>query len=246
MKFYMYDGVHHNRHYDKVFDWDYIESDDQDAPTEGLYFFLARGRTPYFDTNECRRGWDAYNFGEKMGIVLDVINDAKGTKYTMKDVYGVPASTYKKIKDNKKWINIFDLARECLPKQIPHVEFHHRLSNTPDDLGVKELVKDPMFIAHVEKLDTTSSFRQNVQPLIDGFKIHETKLKLAGNVIEIDRNLNNVEDKIFNTTGDPFYSDGCFTCYPMLTFVGTLRINSDDKAGSYKTFFDYINLVDRS
>jgi len=230
--------------------WNTIDSDSADVPTEGLYFFLSRGKTMHMgdDTNS-DKAVDEHGYGnyqgrsylDQMGGLLTLINHVKGTNYTKADIYGVPVKTLKMIKDDPKWNNIFDLAHECLSYFADGVAYDKNINATPDELGFKKLMEEDTFRKDVRGLDTNSVFRQTLEPIFDAEESHtEEFLRLSRLAQHHDAVLH--RDRVFGE-GKNFFKTGAFNSYPMLTLVDTLRYSSVKQR---TVLFDYITLIDRS
>ena len=233
--------------------WSAISSDNADAPKAGLYFLCSRGKTPFFgeDTNSVKCGdmsqFGPSNFRSSIEDMLTLINLAQGTTYKYEDVYGAPIRTLKALKSSKKWFNIFDLARKSLTHFKPDVEFYKRWDNTPDELGFKRLLKDDKFCDFVRDLDKDSTFRTLLQPVMKAYAKNKDTMANAKSASDLDYYLSYGEDaKVFDKISDKSYFDkGAFDFYPMLSFVGSIRYDSYNRA-DLNVLFDYIQLVDRS
>lgn len=249
LSFFQYDraGYKYRKQYTV---WNTIDSDDADAPKEGLYFFLSRGKTMHMgnDTNSDKAldegGYGNYQPREyltQMQGLLTLINEVKGTSYTKADIYGVPVKTLKMIKDDSNWNNIFDLAHECLSHFTDGVAYLNNFRKTPDELGFKTLMEEDLFRSDVRSLDANSVFRQVLEPVFDAEEFHtEEFLRFSKLAQHHDAVLH--RDVVFNKTSEEFFQKGVFDSYPMLTLVDDLQYSSPKQR---TVLFDYITLIDR-
>lgn len=233
------------------YQWSAITSDDKDAPKKGLYFFLSRGKTPMMgettDSDKCAETskMAPRTFKSSINAMLELINKAQGTKYEFTDVYGAPVQTLKKLKTNKNWINIFDLARDSLDHFKSDVEFVQNWEETPDELGFKALMNNQDFCDRVNALDTDSPFRTLLTPVMEAYGANIDSMEMAKMADEYDTLLNGYGDDALFSGGEAYFESGAFDVYPMLTFVGSIRYDSYDRTDP-KVLFDYIQLMDRS
>jgi hypothetical protein len=232
------------------YQWSAITSDDTDAPKKGLYFFLSRGKTPMMgETLESAKCAETSKmtpsqFRGSINGMLELINKAQGTKYTFDDVYGAPVKTLKELQKNKKWTNIFDLARDSLTHFKADAEFVQNWEATPDELGFKRLMSNTDFCDRVNALDADSEFRTLLTPVMKAYDDNYTSMEMAKQAIEFDYLLNGYSSDTFED-GEAYFEQGAFDVYPMLTFVGSIRYDSYDRTDP-EVLFDYIQLMDRS
>lgn len=238
---------YHLRKYRAV--WNVIDSDDADAPTGGLYFFLSRGKTMHMgndinsDKAVCENGYGNFmprTYEDQMQGLLTLINEVKGTSYTKADIYGVPVKTLKMVEGDSKWTNIFDLAHECLSHFADGVAYHKNFSKTPDELGFKDLMDEGTFRSDIRSLATDSVFRQVLEPVFDAEESHtDAFLRFSKLAQHYDAVLH--RDRVFKE-GKRFFKEGAFDSYPMLTLVDDLQYSSPKQR---TVLFDYITLIDR-
>ncbi len=173
--------------------------------------------------------------------ILSLINEAKGTKYTKEDIYGVPVKTLKDVEADSNWHNIFDLAQDSLASFTKGATFLKNYQSTPDELGFKDLMSQKDFRVAVRGLDTDSKFRKALLPIFDASEmLSKSEREFAKAALALDGRLSRGE--AFGK-GKAFFNEGVFDSYPMLTLVDEIRYSSSKQRN---VFFDYITLIDRS
>lgn len=226
--------------------WDYINHDDPNAPTSGLCFLLSRGKIIKTGTTQDSGTIAGHNFKSRIEDILLIINTAKGTTYTINDVYGVDGNGYRYVigKDSN-WTNVFDLARECIPTFSAQVELNYRYDNTEDFVGILKAVQTQHIMDKIRELNNDSPFRLLVERAEAAFTEAGKATSVAQKVRALDRTLNPWNDQVYKKTqtAKPIYDvrNGELDMYPMLTYLHNQR---DTLSGYTDLILDYIKLID--
>jgi len=241
LAYYSYNGMCGGRTYysaDKI-SWNTTEHDFDDG---GLYFPLKyASQVCIVDDNdqlvELNIG-SASNTVDMLRFLVDAYNDKHDTSHTLHSTFALPAATFNKAKKKDNWINLFDFAKEILPDYVAELTFYKSVSATPSILGAGAAIKYTGFTDNIKALPDTSAFKQTMMPLVKG------KEKYPNDDVTRLRFIESLYGALFNVKSipsTPFYSEGAFDEYPMLTLVGHLEYNTQ-----WSALFDYIKLIDRS
>ena len=230
--------------------WDRIPSEELDLTQDSLYFFVRNGAHITVvgpDGKDKDVTWDVSKTEEYIKAAIKLINDAQGTKFTMKNVFAVGSMASKKIKKLPNWVNLFDALKTQMDQFKPAVEYFKKIQNTADVMGIRDAVVTNRgshrtnLIDKVEKLKKTSAFKLVLEPLIEDALKYENLNTTCAFVQKLDVDLGT---KIFdNVASKGYYGKNAFEDYPMLSFVNHYQY-LDRK--QLDLFFDYINTIDRS
>lgn len=243
-------SVNVRRYAKSTITWDRVTSDELDFTKDSLYFFIRNGSHITMlgsDGKEKDVTWDVPKTEEYLQSAIKIINDAQGSKYTMKNVFGVGSLAAKKIKKLPNWINLFDVLKTQMDQFKPAVEFFKKVQSTADIMGIREVIinnrghRRNVFMNKIQDLDKKSEFKTLVEPFIEDTLAYETLSVMCNFVQKLDVDLGT---KIFdNTVPKGYYEKNAFNSYPMLSFVNNYSYLDSNQT---KLFFDYINTIDRS
>lgn len=221
-----------------------------DLTKDSLFFFLRNGShiTVVDSTgNERDLSWDVPKTEEYLNSAIKLINDAQGTKFTMKNVFAVGSQAVKKVKKLPNWVNLFDALKMQMDQFKPAHEFFKRIQYTSEIMGIRDCItqnrerKRAKLIERTEKLGKKSKFKEALMPLIEDAQKYESQSNTVHFMQKLDVDLGT---KIFdNTTSKGYFSKNSFDDYPMLTFISHFQY-LDNK--QLDLFFDYIETIDRS
>ena len=220
---------------------------DDKRPTEGLYFLLSRGTTPYYGKNiKSDKPDKGSYFGTFMNNVLEIINFVKGTNYGIEEIYGVNGPHCRHIiSKDPKWTNVFDLVSECLPAMSEVVRVERRRNATPDDtvFTVDELSNLDTRKLLIKRLRPNSLFRIASKAIYDDYERVGNVLDLYHTVLELDHCLSGSDKLYSHYDQDPYFEEeDVLDRYPMLTFLGNPQYTDINQ----QLVLDYINLIDES
>lgn len=226
-------------------EWDRVDHDEFDIDNGGLYFILRNGTKLMTQVGDqhIEVNWPADEVERKIKTMVELINKHYPDldDFAFEDVYAVGSLGQNKVKKMDNWFNIFDLVRAIVPKYKDAIEFFASKTKTSDDLGIKDLIGNKDFTDHVRKLSKASPFRQNIMPLLDGQDKYADDQIAASFLRKFDHLYG---ANLFDDVGTPFYTNGAFNMYPMLSFVGTIRVSSYNNT-DLGVLFDYIKLIDK-
>jgi len=240
IKFYQYDGEGYvRRHSGGKIRWDIVQRSINDG---GLYFPLQRAVIPCF-VDEAGNWQDIgltyrRNFVAAMEFITKKYNEVYGTNYSMNDIVGVTASTYKKVTKTDNWVNVFDFLKEILIGYEDDIVYRRRMESTNNTFGIQRAIDDDSFINQVNDLDDDSVFKQNVLILVEAKQNHDIDtLKNIDNIKSLYSKFYNLHD----LSNKPYFEENAFDKYPVLQLTSNFNY-IDDRS----ILFDYIKLIDRS
>lgn len=169
-------------------------------------------------------------------FLIDEYNEVNKTYYGISSLGGFPVTTYKKLKKDDRWINLFDFAKDRLLQYVDVIQFQESIRTTSCVLGAKDMLGNEQFVKRIKELNNRSTFKKAMLPLIEG---HEKSKKISADPLAIVE----LYKAIFNEplSDDNYYDHKAFDKYPMLTLIETLGYNSQ-----WDILFNYIKLIDRS
>lgn len=238
--------------------------DETEIPDSGLVFFLEHGcyvtkflqkdKTSWDYDHRCHLSgppdWAPKQVKHNLEMMVSVINHFQKTKYTLDDVFGATLKSYKEIRKNKGWIDIFELFDNCIPKLLNETIPLNRFNNTPNKYDIKDSIKEPIFMQHVNSLDDTSQFKRNMLILHD---YHLLTQKLNKNPL-LTLDFYQFIIMYCDCTGiplpkqseKPLFDEKVFDKYPMLEYIDGFKKRYNDPKNKLTTAFDYIKIIDRS
>lgn len=241
---YQYAGHKYRRYAGYIAKWSAGFLTDELKDNGGLYFLLDKGKK-ILDHNGNQVGW-ANSYEENMGAVVNLINDALGTKYDMKSVLGVTTLTHRRIKSNAKWKNVFEVASGLVQRYEDKTALYRGYTDSEDVFGFKYMMQHlsnsqrQKVINAVDALNDTSEFKIRVKPLLDAFQlVHSSDYNIIKCVDLFEQKILHKTCKTTVAAPNGTMEKLCKK-YPMLTFANRLGYDSLDK------FLDYVSLIDRS
>lgn len=179
--------------------------------------------------------------------VIGLVNMIKKTSYKIEDVLGVSKLSYKQIKSEKKWINLFEVANSIIAQHDDIIKTFRSYVATENVFWIKTYIGDDsverhykQFKTQFDKLHRKSLFKEKLQPLVNAIdKLHTFGFKTA-------KDLNVFKHAILKdyTNGKALISNNIARelsdYYPMLSFVTRIEYHNENK------IFEYINTLDRS
>ena len=244
---FQYEGTTSSSKYNSSIVWKRVAPN---LDAGGIYFNLLNGAHvswvgPKGDLLSLSDNWGPSKVANNFSIAIGLINTYLNTKYTVNDIYGFGSQAIGKIKNNVKWINLFDILKKAVLGYEAAGNFFTRLDNTPTVLGIKtRLVYHPtnadVFIKGVRDLSSKSTFRNLVLPLIEDLQTYNKHKDILTFIRSVNLDLNL---KMFDNKAPGYFTKDDFDEYPMLAFIDELQ-HSLPK--DIKTLFNYIDLIDRS
>ncbi len=230
--------------------WQRVPADKLDFTKDALYFFIRNGsHITVVDSagNEKDVTWDVSKTEDYLKSAIKLINDAQGTKYTLKDVYAVGSMASKKVKKLPNWVNLFDALKTQMDQFKPAVEYFKKVQQTNDVMGLRDVIigmrpgSRRYLIDGIDNLSKKSKFRTTLEPLIADADKYQNLSGTCAFMQKLDVDLGT---KVFdNTTPKGYFGKHAFDDYPMLSFVNQFQYLT---SGQLKLFFDYIETIDRS
>ena len=244
LTYYGYNGMYSNRgsYYspDKI-SWSMISHDFDEG---GLYIPLKYASTPCIVNSEGKLASLGYSNPddtvEAINFLIDAYNKANDTDHTIRSIIALPTATFNKAKKKDNWVNLFEFGKEILPDYLEDISFHRRKLATSGALNAKAAIQYDEFVNNIKTLDDDSEFKVALMPLIEKSDDHcDTVMQKVHMIETLHHKLFRNETIVMDET--PFYEDGVFDKYPMLTLVDSLGYNTE-----WSKLFDYIKLIDRS
>jgi len=169
------------------------DTDDVDLKTGGFYVEIQNRRTIDLQGNRYHEIFTRYNNVEpssagrdinklvKFLIKLDILKD--GVK-----VYGIKTRFMKEIKQNKKWVNLFEFAVEKLQKH-PHIK---SFGSTLENERIFEKLTIPEFLANSNPGDFADVKNKKFHEFMDAYyMVRKQANKLSGGDDRLTRNILN-------------------------------------------------------
>jgi hypothetical protein len=166
----------------------------------------------------------------------------------------VGSHALKKFQNRSNWVNIFDAAKDFFDDFVDVYQHLLNLECTPDEFDIiaqlEQAYKNSnfsaslkQFVYSIKELNPNSTFRNAFEPVILDLKKYAKQCDAAVTIHSIAVVFGN---KVYeNMKGRPYFPKNAFDKYPMLSFVGSIRMNTYNNTPLDK-LFDYINLIDWS
>ena len=133
----------------------------------GLYIEIDHLRNVIIDGSPMHQ--KDYSLRDELTPVLNVINLSRGTNYRPRDVYGITKKVVKSVADDADWIHVVDAYKEAIVDQKDIIEYYSRISNSTG-LDMNNAITESSFINMIGQLDTNSTFRSILEPVIEKSK----------------------------------------------------------------------------
>lgn len=227
--------------------WDRVDFSEFDIDNGGLYFTLRNGSNIVVTNGEEveKVGWADKEIQGNFQRMIDLINKHNDDfDFTMDDLYAMGALATNKVVKMENWFNIFDLVRAIVPLYVDPILYFKNKRATSDDLDVKRYLMNKKFMDKVRELDADSTFRKAIEPLAADQKKYADDEVIAKFLEEFDEEFG---ARLFtDVQRTPYFTAGVFDEYPMLSFVGSIELESSYRKTDIGVLFDYIKMIDRS
>lgn len=245
LSIYKFSSTTYRRRVGYVIDWSSSVLTDEAKEEGGLYFLLDRGKQMIGHGGNSISWGNSYSVN--MNAMIKLINSAQKTTYKATDVVGVSTLTHRRIKDNKNWKNVFEVAASLVNKYSTAVLTYRNYLASEDVFALQQLMsansgqvrKD--IKALLKTLDSKSLFRERISPLVTAYE------SLVNTDLELIKCVHLFEDNILRKPAPKttqIIKTGTAAElraeYPMLTFVSCMDYNK------LIQLFEYVSIIDRS